>query len=75
MAAVETAVTVGDILVNVPAVVMISDNNVIAGGGYVARGQNVNIRNLSLRNARTLMLVDGMAFPNQGAGGCQTIRS
>lgn len=66
------AVTVGDVLVNVPAVVMISDNNVIAGGGYVARAQNINIRNLSLRNARTLMLVDGMAFPNQGAGGCQT---
>ena len=55
-----------------PGIVMISDNNVVAGGGYVARDQNINIRNLSLHGDRTLMMVDGMSFPNQGTGGCQT---
>ena len=66
------AVTIGDALEDVPGIVMISDNNVVAGGGYSARDQNINIRNLSLHGDRTLMMVDGMAFPNQGTGGCQT---
>ena len=66
------AVTIGDILLNVPAVTMIADSNVINGGGYVARDQNINIRNLSLHGTRTLIMVDGMRFPNQGTGGCQT---
>ena len=66
------AVTIADALQNIPAVVMISDTNVVAGGGYVARDQNINIRNLSLHGDRTLIMVDGIGFPNQGAGGCQT---
>jgi outer membrane receptor protein involved in Fe transport len=66
------AVTIGDVLANIPAVVMIADSNVINGGGYAARDQNINIRNLSLHGDRTLMMVDGISFPNQGTGGCQT---
>src|SRR5579864_2768723 len=57
------AVTIGDVLANVPAIVMIADSNVVNGGGYVARDQNINIRNLSLHGDRTLMMVDGLSFP------------
>ena len=66
------AVTVGDLLQAVPQITMIADSNVINGGGYVARDQNINIRNLSQKGTRTLLMVDGMRFPNQGNGGCQT---
>ena len=66
------AVTIGDALENIPAVTMIADSNVINGGGYVARDENINIRNLSQKGTRTLLLVDGMRVPNQGNGGCQT---
>ena len=66
------AVTVGDVLLAEPAITMIAGSNVINGGGYVARAQNINIRNLSQKGTRTLMMVDGMRFPNQGNGGCQT---
>ncbi len=66
------AVTIGDLLVNVPQVTMIAGSNVINGGGYVARDQNINLRNLSQKGTRTLLMVDGMRVPNQGNGGCQT---
>ena len=66
------AVTIGDLLETVPQITMIADFNVINGGGYVARDQNINIRNLSQKGTRTLMMIDGMRFPNQGNGGCQT---
>lgn len=66
------AVTIGDLLQTVPEITMIADSNVINGGGYVARDQNINIRNLSQKGTRTLMMIDGMRFPNQGNGGCQT---
>ncbi len=66
------AVTIGDLLATVPQITMIADSNVINGGGYVARDQNINIRNLSQKGTRTLLMVDGMRFPNQGNGGCQT---
>lgn len=65
------AVTIGDLFKNVPAVYMIPQNDVIAGGGYIARAQNINLRNLSTRGTRTLLLIDNMRFPNQGRGGCQ----
>jgi iron complex outermembrane receptor protein len=66
------AVTIGDLLETVPQITMIADSNVINGGGYVARDQNINIRNLSQKGTRTLLMIDGMRFPNQGNGGCQT---
>ena len=66
------AVTIGDLLETVPQITMIADSNVINGGGYVARDQNINIRNLSQKGTRTLMMIDGARFPNQGNGGCQT---
>jgi iron complex outermembrane receptor protein len=66
------AVTIGDVLKAEPAITMIAGSNVINGGGYVARAQNINVRNLSQKGTRTLLLVDGMRFPNQGNGGCQT---
>jgi iron complex outermembrane receptor protein len=66
------SLTIGDLFKNVPSVVVIASPNVINGGGYINRGQNINIRNLSQKGNRTLMLVDGMRFPNQGNGGCQT---
>ena len=66
------ALTIADLFKNVPAVYQIPQNDVIAGGGYIARAQNVNLRNLSMRNSRQLLLIDGMRFPNQGRGGCQT---
>ena len=66
------ALTIADLLRTAPAVYQIPQNDVIAGGGYIARAQNVNLRNLSMRNSRQLLLVDGIRFPNQGKGGCQT---
>ena len=66
------SLTIADLFKNVPAVYQIPQNDVIAGGGYIARAQNVNLRNLSMRNSRQLLLIDGMRFPNQGKGGCQT---
>src|ERR1051326_3439283 len=66
------ALTIADLLRTAPAVYQIPQNDVIAGGGYIARAQNVNLRNLSMRNSRTLLLVDGFRLPNQGKGGCQT---
>ena len=66
------AVTIGDLLETVPHITMIADSNVINGGGYVARDQNINIRNLSQKGTRTLLMIDGIRFPNQGNGGCQT---
>jgi iron complex outermembrane receptor protein len=66
------SLTIADLFKNVPAVYQIPQNDVIAGGGYIARAQNVNLRNLSMRNSRQLLLVDGIRFPNQGKGGCQT---
>ena len=66
------AVTIGDVLLAEPAITMIAGSNVINGGGYVARAQNINIRNLSQKGTRTLLMIDGMRFPNQGNGGCQT---
>ncbi|HXJ03433.1 MAG TPA: TonB-dependent receptor [Micropepsaceae bacterium] len=64
--------TIGDIFKDVPAVYQIPQNDVIAGGGYIARAQNLNLRNLSTHGSRQLLLIDGMRFPNQGRGGCQT---
>ena len=69
---VQGAVTIADTLKNIPAITEIASSNVINGGGYVARDQNVNIRNLSLHGDRTLMMIDGIGIPNQGTGGCQT---
>ncbi len=66
------ALTIADLFKNVPAVYQIPQNDVIAGGGYIARAQNVNLRNLSTHGSRQLLLVDGLRFPNQGRGGCQT---
>jgi iron complex outermembrane receptor protein len=66
------ALTIGDLFKDVPSVVVIASPNVINGGGYINRGQNINIRNLSQKGNRTLLLIDGMRFPNQGNGGCQT---
>jgi len=66
------ALTIGDLFKNVPAVYQIPQNDVIAGGGYIARAQNLNLRNLSTHGSRQLLLIDGMRFPNQGRGGCQT---
>lgn len=66
------ALTIANLFVDVPAVYEIPQNDVIAGGGYISRDINVNLRNLSMRNSRQLLLVDGIQFPNQGRGGCQT---
>lgn len=66
------ALTIADLFKDVPSVVVIASPNVINGGGYINRGQNINIRNLSQKGNRTLLLIDGMRFPNQGNGGCQT---
>ena len=66
------AVKIADLFVDVPAVYEIPQNDVNAGGGYISRDINVNLRNLSMRNSRQLLLVDGMQIPNQGKGGCQT---
>jgi len=65
------ALTVSDLFKNIPSVQIPASVNVTDGGGFIERGQNVNIRGLSQKGARTLLLVDGMRFPNQGDGGCQ----
>jgi iron complex outermembrane recepter protein len=66
------ALTIGDLFVDVPAVYEIPQNDVIAGGGYISRDENVNLRNLTLHGPRQLLLIDGIQFPQQGRGGCQT---
>ena len=66
------ALTIANLFVNVPSVYEIPQNDVIAGGGYISRDENVNLRNLSLHGPRQLLLIDGIQFPQQGRGGCQT---
>jgi len=66
------ALTIGALFLNVPAVYEIPQNDVIAGGGFISRDNNVNLRNLTLHGPRQLLLIDGIQFPQQGAGGCQT---
>ena len=66
------SLTIGNLLGTVPAVYELTQNDVTAGGGFIARGQDVNIRNLTLHGPRQLLLIDGIQFPQQGRGGCQT---
>jgi iron complex outermembrane receptor protein len=66
------ALTIGNLLGTVPSVYELTQNDVTAGGGFIARGQDVNIRNLTLHGPRQLLLIDGIQFPQQGRGGCQT---
>jgi iron complex outermembrane recepter protein len=66
------ALTIGNLLGTVAAVYELTQNDVTAGGGFLARGQDVNIRNLTLHGPRQLLLIDGIQFPQQGRGGCQT---
>lgn len=66
------SLTIGDLFLSVPAVYQIPQNDVIAGGGYISRDTNVNLRNLTLHGPRQLLMIDGMQFPQQGRGGCQT---
>src|SRR5579863_8918924 len=42
------SLTIGNLLGTVAAVYELTQNDVTAGGGFIARGQDVNIRNLTL---------------------------
>ncbi len=64
------ALTTADLFKTVPAAQVASFVSSTDAGSQIERGQNVNLRGLSTKGARTLMLVDGYRFPPQGDGGC-----
>lgn len=65
------ALTTGDLFKTVPAAVVPAFLSATDAGSTIERTQNVNLRGLSTKGARTLMLVDGYRFPSQGDSGCQ----
>ncbi|HEX5281127.1 MAG TPA: TonB-dependent receptor [Micropepsaceae bacterium] len=64
------ALTTGDLFKSVPAAQVAAFVSSTDAGAQIERGQNVNLRGLSTKGARTLLLVDGYRFPPQGDGGC-----
>ncbi len=64
------ALTTADLFKTIPAAQVAAFQSATDAGANIERGQNVNLRGLSTKGARTLLLVDGYRFPGQGDGGC-----
>ena len=64
------ALTTADLFKTVPSAQIAAFVSSTDAGSQIERGQNVNLRGLSTKGSRTLMLVDGYRFPPQGDGGC-----
>src|SRR5579871_6160800 len=64
------ALTTADLFKTIPSAQVPAFQSATDAGANIERGQNVNIRGLSTKGARTLLLVDGYRFPGQGDGGC-----
>jgi iron complex outermembrane recepter protein len=64
------ALTTADLFKTIPSAQVAAFASSTDAGSQIERGQSVNLRGLSTKGARTLMLVDGYRFPAQGDGGC-----
>jgi len=64
------ALTTADLFKTIPAAQVSAFASSTDAGSQIERGQSVNLRGLSTKGARTLMLVDGYRYPPQGDGGC-----
>jgi iron complex outermembrane recepter protein len=64
------ALTTSDVLKNVPSAVIYPETSSTDPGANNEKPQGVNLRGLSTKGDRTLMLIDGMRFPSQGDSGC-----
>ena len=64
------ALTTSDVLKTVPSAVVAPATSSSDAGANNEKPQGVNLRGLSTKGNRTLMLVDGLRFPPQGDSGC-----
>ena len=65
------ALTTADLFKSIPSAQVPAFQSSTDAGSKVEQTENVNIRGLSTKGARTLMLIDGFRFPGQGDSGCQ----
>ncbi len=62
------ALTVSELLRNVPSVVVAASTAITNAGGAISRGTGVDIHGLNSNAPRTLLMIDGMRYPAQGHG-------
>ena len=65
------ALTTADLFKNVPYANTPAFQSSTDAGAKVEQTEDINIRGLSGKGSRTLMLIDGIRFPSQGDSGCQ----
>jgi len=65
------ATTTADLFKTIPIAQVPAFQSSTDAGAKVEQTQSVNIRGLSGKGSRTLMLIDGFRFPSQGDSGCQ----
>ena len=65
------SLTAGDLFKTLPISNVPAFQSSTDAGSKVEQTQSVNLRGLSTKGSRTLMLIDGYRFPPQGDSGCQ----
>src|SRR5579872_793414 len=65
------SLTTGDLFKTLPIANVPAFQSSTDAGSKVEQTQSVNLRGLSTKGSRTLMLIDGYRFPSQGDSGCQ----